>query len=458
MTTKWQQDSQWFRTSDGLGLLAGSPLTYFRVSEAGAKILDSLESGTVLPDNHGPLTSRLMAAGAIHPVVTIQNLVDEVTVVIPAYINGPAEHDRLNHLVESLSGLHIIVVDDASPHVVEVSDARVIRHDINKGPGPSRNTGLDHVRTPFVAFLDSDTHVTTQNVVALTSVLNESPAALVAPRIRTDDRDTVTGEYDTWRSPLDLGNQPAVIRPLSRVPYVPSAVVVARADVVREIGAFDESIRLGEDVDLIWRLVKHGSLCLYVPSIECAHPPRPTVRALLRQRFAYGTSAARLERNHPHLATPLRAHILLLMMSTLVLSGNWLTAILASVPVVGFFTAILHSTHLPIVTRLKLTWLGFTSTTRLLAAAVTRAWWPLFLLGSFVSPQLSAMFAFSVLAPATFGLLRHKPRRPVSFFVLRIADDLAYGTGVWWGIVKHRSARCLLPVLTFRRTSTAPPK
>lgn len=457
MNTMWQRDAQWFRSADGLGLLAGSPLTFFRVSQAGARILDALESGEPLPEAHAQLTSRLKAAGAIHPVVEAHKETPDVTVVIPAFITDADDHDRLVTLVESLAGLDLIVVDDASPRPVELAGARVIRHDTNKGPGPSRNTGLRQVRTPLVAFADSDTSVTAAQVTALASLMHDPTVALVAPRVRTPDEGTLTGEYDAWRSPLDLGDQPAVIRPMSRVPYVPSAVLVARVETLRGVGAFDESIRIGEDVDLVWRLVGNGVLCLYAPSVECEHRARPTVRALLRQRFTYGTSAAMLERKHPRAATPLRANVVLLAVSLLVLSGNVLTATLASIPALAYFAVILRVTRVSILTRVRLTWMGFTSTTRLLVSAVMRAWWPLFLVGSVVSPQLSAMLAFSAIAPATFGLLRRKPRRPISFFLLRMADDLAYGAGVWWGVVTHRTARCLLPVITFRRGTTTPP-
>lgn len=451
----FQCDTQWFRTRDGHGLLAGSPLTLFKVSDGGAKILDAIENGDPLPGHHGQLTSRLIAGGAIHPVMNSACPATDLTVVIPAFITTDEALESLVALVESLAGLDVIVVDDASPLDVDIPGATVVRHDTNKGPGASRNTGLSRVHTSLVAFVDSDTSVTADDLTSLGALLDDPSIALVAPRVLTRDDGTLTGEYEAWRSPLDMGSQPAVIRPMSRVPYVPSAVLVARVDALDGVGSFDETIRVGEDVDLIWRLARSGALCLYVPSVECAHRARRTVRALLRQRFTYGTSAAALDRNHPGVATPLRAHALLLLMSILVLSGNVLAASLAVLPVVTFFLIILRVTMVPIITTVKLTWLGFTSTTRLLAAAVTRAWWPLFLLGSFISLHVSAMLVFSSIVPATVGLLRRKPRRPISFFLLRIADDFAYGCGVWRGAIRLRNVRCLLPVITFRRTSPA---
>lgn len=449
----FRRDAQWFRTADGLGLLAGSPLTLFKVSDAGARVLDAIENDETLPANHGQLTARLLAAGAIHPSTTPTAPRGDLTVVIPAYITDPQSLAHLESLVESLAGFDIIVVDDASPIAVRIPGASIVRHETNRGPGAGRNTGLAQVQTSLVAFVDSDTMVSADDLASLGAMFDHPSVSLVAPRVHTIDEGTLTSEYDSWRSPLDMGDQPAVIKPTSRVPFVPSAVIVARVDALTGIGAFDEGVRIGEDVDLVWRLVRSGATCLYVPSVECGHRARPTVRALLRQRFNYGTSAATLDRNHPRAVTPLRAHVLLLAVAALVLSGNLLTATLAAPPVITFFSIVLRVTGLPVLTRIRLTWMGFTSTTRLLAAAVTRAWWPLFFVGSLFLPPATAMLTFSALVPATVGLVRRKPRRPLTIFFLRMIDDFAYGLGVWAGALRLRTARCLLPVITLRRTS-----
>ena len=43
---------------------------------------------------------------------------------------------------------------------------------------------------------------------------------------------------------------------------------------------------------------------------------------------------------------------------------------------------------------------------------------------------------------------RRRPRLgPVTWVALRLADDMAYGTGVWAGAVSERRSGCLRPVL-----------
>ncbi|MBF6096422.1 glycosyltransferase family 2 protein, partial [Nocardia cyriacigeorgica] len=66
-----------------------------------------------------------------------------------------------------------------------------------------------------------------------------------------------------------------------------------------ELGGFDERLRFGEDVDVVWRLTDAGHLVRYHPAAVVTHRPRATLGSWLRQRYDYGTSAAPLARRHP---------------------------------------------------------------------------------------------------------------------------------------------------------------
>ena len=46
------------------------------------------------------------------------------------------------------------------------------------------------------------------------------------------------------------------------VPYVPSAALIVRTELAR----FDEALRYGEDVDLVWRLHDAGHRVIYDPT------------------------------------------------------------------------------------------------------------------------------------------------------------------------------------------------
>lgn len=87
-----------------------------------------------------------------------------VSVVIPTYNRADVVGRAINSaLAQSHSNLEIIVADNASSDdtaeiVNSITDKRVkfIRHDVNKGPGASRNTGLRNSTGDYIAFLDSD--------------------------------------------------------------------------------------------------------------------------------------------------------------------------------------------------------------------------------------------------------------------------------------------------------------
>lgn len=448
MSIRLRPDHMWFRSRDGRQLIAGSPLTFFSVTDAGADIVSLVQNNDLLTEGHEQLTDRLVAAGAAHPLWHIPVPADQLTVVIPSYITESRDFDRLARLVRTLQPLRVIVVDDCCVEPIVLPDATVIRHDTNKGPGAARNTGLAQVTTPFVAFVDDDSSPRCDDLQRLATQMNDRRVALVAPRIRSTDNGRLTGEYEAHHSPLDLGAHPTLVRPLSRVSYVPATVLVCRTDIVRAVGGFDESMRIGEDVDFVWRVAAEGHLCRYEPTISCEHETRFTVRELVRQRFAYGSSAAALAARHGSAATPLRANIVMLVPALALLLGYaWIFLPLLPFVYVWYLLT-LHRSRLPYRDRVRITSLGLMSTIRLTASAVARVWWPLFLVvGLFVFSPGFALFA-SLLVPAIYGLVRHKPQRVFGYMGLRMLDGLAYGAGVWSGALREKSFRCLMPTVT----------
>ena len=172
------------------------------------------------------MTSRLVDAGAIHPTPTDSPFTaTHVTVVVPAYKALPnASHD----------GCVTIVVDDGSePPLSSMPGRRTLRLPAQPRSAAARNAGLAEVTTPLVAFVDTDVDLDDHWLDALFPHFSDPRVALVAPRVRSADGPTVLARYETTRSPLDLGSEPAGIAAGSRVSYVPAAAVVARTDVLR---------------------------------------------------------------------------------------------------------------------------------------------------------------------------------------------------------------------------------
>lgn len=443
-------------SSDGRVLFGGSPMSMFRLSKAGSALIERVATRQPLPKGHHALTSRLVAAGALHPLPDRGSGPTEhdVTLVVPCYEADPV---RVARLAASADFARVIAVDDASPTPLpKIDGVEVIRMERNGGPGAARQCGLDAVDTPFVAFLDADVTAARGWMESLLPHFVTDEVALVAPRVRaaepgpeSDIAARVCARFEALRGPLDLGPQRARIRAASRVSYVPAAALVARTDSLRRIGGFDPALRLGEDVDLVWRLDESGAMCRYEPSSEVQHEVRTTLRGWLRQRAGYGFSATDLAVRHPGAVAPVQTSAWSALAWSITAAGSPLIGLC----VAGGTTAALAKKFpdLPNRTReaVRLAGLGNLHAGRVLATALTRSWWPISLLAALVSRRARRLLALALLVPTA---VEWWPARrtidPLTFAVLRLLDDGAYGFGLWKGAIVRRSPAALVPDLT----------
>jgi len=297
----------------------GSPPRVLRLSDAGARALAGLRDGVAVHDRaSGLVARRFVDAGLAHPLppAGAWTGAPEVTVVVPAH-DRTAELDRC--LASLGGGYSVVVVDDASTdecavrRVAHKHGARVIRLAVNAGPGSARNAGLAAVTTGFVAFADSDTEPGFDWIADLAGHLADPLVAAVAPRIvsapvEAKGAPTATDAYCRARGSLDLGAEAADVVPYGRVAYVPTAALLVRVATIRAAGGFDEALRVGEDVDLVWRLTAAGHRVRYVPQVRVQHHEPVGWRGLLVRRFRYGRSAAPLAQRHPDSMAPTMVH------------------------------------------------------------------------------------------------------------------------------------------------------
>jgi mycofactocin glycosyltransferase len=154
----------------------------------------------------------------------------------------------------------------------------------------------------------------------LVAYFDDPSVAAVAPRVRGPQGGGARDVFEALASPLDMGGRSGLVRPGSRVAYVPAAALVLRRSSVAV--PFDESLLVGEDVDLAWRLVAAGWTIRYEPRVVVTHAARSSWGAWVSQRFRYGLSAAPLELRHGDAAAPLRADPRVLATLALVVAGR----------------------------------------------------------------------------------------------------------------------------------------
>ena len=456
---RYSLDNSWRRPKKGNVLIAGSPLRIFRLSAAGQSIAESLEQTGEAPASGQLLITRLIDAGALHPLPSLESdapTLSDISIVIPFFARSENDIVRVQNLITEFSAFpQVMVVDDASPIAfpeMPNTNVTVHRQEVNNGPGAARNAGLAHVSTSHVAFIDADVQCTHEDVCELAKWWSLPQLAVLAPRVKSLNwfhNGAVVAAYEEVRSPLDMGALPARVRAGTRVSYVPSALLLCDVAALRAVNGFDESMRTGEDVDLIWRLDAAGYSCRYEPSIEVHHLPRSTTQQLVQQRMGYGESAALLATKHRGALAPLRV-------------SGWSTGVWASIalgfPIIGGVVAAgtavaLHRKlrFLPDAEKesARLATLGHLHAGKQIASAITRVWWPIALLLALVSRRARWALCLAAFVPALSDWWTTRPHLdPVRYTLLRWVDDMSYGFGVWKGVVREGNYDPLIPELS----------
>ncbi|MFM8856801.1 MAG: glycosyltransferase [Actinomycetota bacterium] len=477
-------DPTWWRHTHPRGetVVAGTPVRIFRLTPSASTFLDQLEAGDDVDATTGSLQVRLVEAGAIHPIPDVgmssPPTLDDVTVVIPAHVH---DVNVVRNLVASLPNVaDIVVVDDASPEPLDgIARARIVRNDVALGPAAARNTALREVRTEFVLFVDHDitcpadmeasncaaSNCATSNSRTSTSEtrtfwhsllfhMRDPRTAIVAPRVMSKPGTTSLERYEVENSPLDMGSQPARVAPGSRLSYVPSAALLVRMQSLRDLGGFDQTLRYGEDVDLIWRAHEAGLTCRYEPSVVLFHDPRSNWSSLLRQRFHYGTAAAHLEERHPGATRPVRMNTWSAVAVSLAFSGHPVVAAGVAASTVARLARRLHDVPDRWVLAWRIAGRGHLFAVRTTLEAASRTWWPITVSACAVSKRLRRIFALYVLIRSIEPMVPRRARGsqqrvrsldPVRSAVAKIGDDVAYGAGVWAGAMSTRKSDCLRP-------------
>lgn len=466
----------------GTVLIGGAPLRLVRVSDTGRRLVARWTRGEPVGQDAGAgtLARRLVAGGLAHPIPPLDATPVPATVVIPVRDNPSGLARLLRSIVTHRTGVaEVVVVDDGSSDPGQLAEVCAgvagsmpvhrIRHRVAHGPAQARNSGAARATTDLVVFVDSDVEVQAGWLERIATHFADPAVGAVAPRVaarprprlatggHADDRGATAGvvtgmvagmlaKYDSVRSPLDMGTAPGAVRPGARVAFVPSATLAVRRRALMDIGGFDTGLQVGEDVDLVWRLDRAGWSVRYQPDAVVTHDVRPTIGAWVRQRFRYGTSAAALARRHPRTMAPVRVPA--------TTAATWLALALGYPEVAALVAGTtsarlarhLHLVEHPLVEAARLTGRGHLWAWSAVTDCLRRPWWPLTVAAATCWPRTRvALGAAALLPPARRWIAAGRPGGALSFVLLHLADDIAYGTGVWIGCFRHGTVAPLVP-------------
>ncbi len=451
---------------NGTVMVGGHPGRVITLSGLGAATLDTMLAGGPSTPAGRQLAGRLVAAGMAHPrpgsTGGMPRTEFTCTVVVPVR-DRPALLDRC--LASLGTRVPVVVVDDGSTDpgavaaVCERHRARLITRATNGGPGAARNQALSVIDTELVAFVDSDCTVTRGWLSQLEWMFADPDIGAVAPRVRPDssghsDGRSCLARFSDVRSALDMGPEESEVGPGRLVRYVPTAaLVVRRAAITR---AFDTELRVGEDVDLVWRLLEAGWHIRYLPSVTVHHREPVTWRELLTRRFRYGTSAGPLARRHPGRLAPVELRPVPALAAFAALAGrprSALALVLASSAVLAKKVAPL-GVPLPLAVRWSADSAGWSIVGIGRATAMLAI--PALVLTALRGGRSARAALVLALSPPLVEWWRRRPDLdPGRWCLASVADDVAYGAGVWTGCLRSRSFGPLVPTVRLHRRSAS---
>ncbi len=183
-----------------------------------------------------------------------------ISVVVPAHNAALTITRALDSvLAQDFSDLEVLVIDDrsgdgtgslASAHPIA---PRLLKSD-KPGAARARNVGIQHSRGRYVAFLDADDYWLPGKLVTQLSIMESCPEfGLCCSRGLFQNAD------GTLAPPNKVTANDGVCTPLGLLdiilnPYLGTPGVLARRDILIQVGGFRDALKTAEDVDLWLRI------------------------------------------------------------------------------------------------------------------------------------------------------------------------------------------------------------
>ena len=360
--------------------------------------------------------------------------------------------------------LEVIVVDDGSSDASAAVAARrsctVLVNERTRGQSYSRNLAAAQASGDLLAFTDSDCVVHPGWLRELVVPFAWTRVSAVGGRVESYFSTTLLDRYEQVASSLDMGRRLLVSLDALDTFYMPTCNLLVRRDAYLAVGGLREHLRVGEDVDLCWRLRARGNVLVYAPRGRVWHRHRDRWPAMLRRRAEYGTSEATLYALHTdkrkRLLLPAWPALSLAVALAVLLLRNARLIPLVLLPWTIDVARRLLNLHAQGVTVSP--WLVGFSALRvhlslahsLLFLAVRYCLLGLVVPATFV-PRLRLPLAFAVLYTSAVDYSVKRPRMTFASYVgCAVLEHSAYQVGVALGCLRRRTLRPYLISLAAR--------
>ncbi len=330
----------------GIFLISQAPLRALRLNASLAALLRRGEGGVLrgATAGEGKVLEQLAGKGFVERLrSTLGEPAERPTVSIVIPVKDRAE--ELQRCLASLAELEypreqleVIVVDDgsrdATAEVARRSGVRVLPSGgSGRGPAAARNVGAAAAGGEILAFIDSDCTASPRWLAELVPAFADPEMAAVGGRVDGMCTESAVDRYEAVMSSLSLGSRERSGQGGDDTFYLPSCNLLVRRTAFLAACGFEETMQVGEDVDLTWRLRDGGWRIAYLPAGRVLHAHRSSVRSFMTRRFDYGTSEGVLQRLHPErrkrlVVPPLLAAVLALAAAAPF--AGWWPALLAA--------------------------------------------------------------------------------------------------------------------------------
>lgn len=443
-------------------LVSKTPLCILRLNRSLADLLRRGHDGLPISVSETETTvmEQLAVKGFVERIRTVSQTpatLPTVSIVIPVKDRA----DELRRCLESIiridypkENLQLIVVDDGSrDNSAEVARQLgtlvVTSGGTGRGPAAARNIGARAATGEILAFIDSDCTASTGWLAELVPTFDDQAMAAVGGQVDGMCTESAVDRYEAVMSSLSIGTRERIGNKGDDTFYLPSCNLLVRRTVFLNVGGFEESMHVGEDVDLTWRLRDKGWTIAYLPAGRILHEHRSSIRSFMSRRFDYGTSEGMLQLLHPRrrkqmVIPPLLAIVLALIIMA-PLTGWWslfsAAGLLAADSTIVRVRFIRRGLPIGLATLFAGRLRALGSLAYYLSYHLVRYYsMPLILTALIVPGFLAWSVPVALLLCA--ARVDYKVKKPYISFTrfsgIYLLEQIAYGAGVFWGCARRK--------------------